>query len=253
MDKTLTLIGTEKQVRWAHGIRQQLQERYPGIQLPDSPYAEWWIEVRNLPIEQIVGSQVIRSPFTSQFPRYTRSDVEPLLRNMGTFVVLDTETSGITKDCEIVELAIVALQSGDILFNSLLQPHDLPAYLTSKAREIHTIPEGAIRKAPTLWEKWDEISSILARYHPVAYNAAFDFPMIRRSAARWRLPTPEIVGTCAMKLFSAYMGSDDYYKLSEACTLMGIDQGSFGVAHTALADTLATCELLRRMQDMMTG
>lgn len=246
-----TLIGTPAQVKWAKSIRQALHEQYPDIiGRCESVYAQWWIDARGLSLaELIAASNQIKSPFTAKFPRYSRADVTPLLKSMGCFAVLDTETTGLTKTDEIVELSIVALRTGEILFNSVLKPRDMERYLKSKARAMHSIGEDALSSAPTFYEKWEEINAILTMYHPLSYNWAFDGIMLKRSAIAWGIQSPELYGTCVMKMFAAFMETDDSFKLSEALTLMGIDQGSYGIAHTSLADTLATCELLRRMRD----
>jgi DNA polymerase III epsilon subunit-like protein len=247
--KIVPLVGTPKQIVWAEKIRQELIEMYPDSVLPDNRYAEWWISNRSCNIKELfIASTKIQSPFTSQFPRFTRADVEPLLRTMGNFAVLDTETSGITKTSEVVELSIVRLSTGDVLLNTLLCPKDIDAYATSKARGMHSFSLEEVQNAPTLPSVWHEIKDLLTRFHPCAYNWEFDGKMLRRSAMRWGLDVPSLSGTCAMKVFQAFMGSDDYYKLSEACAVLNVDQASFGVAHGSLPDTLATCELLRRMR-----
>ena len=249
MSIDISMIGSEKQVRWAESIKAQFAARFPGVPLPQNAYAQFWIDARDYPLDRLLEEATkISSPFTVTYPRYSRADVAPLLRNMGSFAVLDTETTGLTKEAEIVELAVVTI-SGEKLFHSLLLPHDLPAYLKSKARAMHSFSEEAIGAAPTLPEKWEEIAAIFSLYHPCAYNAAFDFPMIRRSAVAWGIAAPALSGTCTMKMFQAFMSSDDPYKLSEACAIMGVEQGIYGVAHTALADALATAALLRAMRD----
>lgn len=255
-------IGTDKQIEWAQKIKLELQARYPGYDLPSTPYSQFWIENRNSTPDDLKhkASTDIRSPFTSTYPKTTRADVTPLLVNMHNWAVFDTETSGLPTgrkkidNPEIVEMSIVAVASGEVLFNSLFKPHDTETYFNSEARQMHAHAEDDYLNAPTFADQWDTIKLIIEHFHLVAYNADFDFPMLRRTAHLWEIPTPRIKGTCAMKMFHAFMTTDvsdgkEFTKLSDACQIMGIDQERFGTAHTALADTLALRELLMVMTE----
>lgn len=257
------MTGSDKQVEWAQKIKGEIQLRYPGEPLPDVSYAKFWIDNRDATPTQLCkrASTEVHSPFTATYPRITRSDVEPLLRNMHNFAVVDTETSGLPSkaNAEIVEMTIVAVTSDEVLFNSLFKPHDMEDYLKSEARKMHAFPEEDYLKAPTFPEEWETIQLLLSHYHLVSYNAEFDFPMLRRTAQIWGLPAPHIKATCAMKMFHAFMNTEtaswqkEKTKLSEAREVMGVDQEKFGAPHTALADTLALRELLLRMRDTVEG
>jgi DNA polymerase III epsilon subunit-like protein len=162
-------------------------------------------------------------------------------------VALDCETNGTGKDSEVIELAIVSVQTKEVLFDSLIQPTDL-TITSEKVQAIHQIPREELEKAPTFPDVWPLLCSLLVSHPLVAYNDKFDIPMIRRSALKWGIQAPRLYSTCAMKLFSAYQETDDWYTLDEACTLMAIDRTPFGDAHRALADTPATVALLDAMR-----
>ena len=98
-----------------------------------------------------------------------------------------------------------------------------------------------------LSEIWPVVLPLITSGPVLSYNVYFDGPMIRRSAAKYGLEPPPLTMTCAMKLFSAFRDTDDWLSLAEACTMIGIDQSVYGQAHGALADTLATVDLLRQM------
>jgi len=254
-----TLIGTEKQVKWANDIRHTYQQRYPDASLPEHSSAKFWIDNQNLSLDELhrMAATQVYSPCTKTYPQYMRADIEPLLRNMNNFAVFDTETSGLPKHkkAEIVELSIVAVKTGEVLFNSLFHPHDIDYYLQSEARQMHAFTEEAYTNAPTFPEKWEEIRRILDRYHLIAYNADFDANMLIRTAHLWGLSVPRLKITCAMETFQAFMTTESMgranYKLSVACELLDINQETFGTPHTALADALATRELLLRMRQSL--
>lgn len=250
----LVLIGSPKQQNWARRIIRELQER-TDKPLPDIRDAECWITHRNSPIEDIfieamavtLDLNMVSTAFTTRYSRYGRSDAIHAIDVLDEGVALDCETNGSAKDSEVIEIAIVKIQTREVLFDSLIQPADL-TMKSEKAQAAHQIAREELEKAPTLPDIWPLLCSILVSHPLVAYNDKFDIPMIRRSALKWDIHPPRLYSTCVMKLFSAYQEIDDWYTLDEACTLMNIDRTSFGNAHRALADTLATIALIDAMR-----
>lgn len=249
------LIGTEKQQSWARRIINELQEQTGGKPLPHVKDATFWINRRNASIDDIFNDamslsldfNMISTAFTTRYSRYSRADAMQALDALDHAAVLDSETNGTGKDSEIIELAIVELQTGKILFDSLIQPADL-TIKSERAQATHQISTEELEKAPTLPDVWPLVCSILVSHPLVAYNDKFDIPAIRRSVTRWGIQPPRLYSTCAMRIFSAYRETDDWYSLDEACTMMGIDRTHFGDAHRALADVLATIALLNAMR-----
>ncbi|MBA2397010.1 MAG: 3'-5' exonuclease [Ktedonobacteraceae bacterium] len=111
----------------------------------------------------------------------------------GSFVVLDTETTGLEREDEVIELAIVEGRSGTVLFNSLIQPENL-AERDSFATHIHGITRKDLETAPRFPDVWPVIRAILRRYRRViVYNAEFDYFQLKYSAAeRELIPTGEV-------------------------------------------------------------
>lgn len=259
------MIGSEKQITWARNIQEGWRQRFPDEQLPEHPMAQFWIETRHYSLEELHQAALteIYSPCTKTYPKLMRDDIAHLLHHMDTFAVFDTETSGLltgakkVKNPEIVEMSIVAVATGEVLFDSLFKPKDMNTYLQSEARKMHAWPEEAYHYAPSFPEMWKEIIAIISRYHLVAYNTDFDVPILRHTAHLWGLSMPRIKCTCAMETFQAFMTTEDEgwtsYKLCEACEIAGIKQENYGTPHTALADALVTRELLLRMQRCIRG
>jgi len=251
---SLILIGSQRQQSWARSIISKLQGQ-TDKPLPDVRDAEFWITHRNSPVEDIfidamalvLDLNIVSTAFTTRYSRYGRSDAMQAIDALDQAVALDCETNGTGKDSELIELAIVRVQTGEVLFDSLIQPTDL-TIKSEEAQAAHQIPRAQLEKAPTLPDVWPLLVSILVSHPLVAYNDKFDVPMIRRSALKWGIHPPRLYSTCAMKLFSAYQESDDWYSLDEACNLMNIDRTPFGDVHRALADTLATVALIEAMR-----
>lgn len=176
-----------------------------------------------------------------------RNDVIALSRAEPVF--LDTETTGLDPDDEVVDIAIVAFD-GTILVDSLIKPNK---HIPADASAIHGITDEMIKNAPS-WEKaWPKIEQVLSGKHVAIYNAEFDIRLIRQSSQLnniiWRPPYKNT--SDVMHLFADYFGSwDDYHqsftwqKLEAAGRYFNINLPN---SHRALADTLVSREVFLRM------
>jgi DNA polymerase III alpha subunit (gram-positive type) len=256
----LKLVGSPKQVDWARRIIHKLQEETDKT-LPIIKDAQFWISHRNSSIDDIFTDAIAVSldlnfastAFTTRYSRYGRADAMQALDVLDNAIVLDTETTGLlqSKKSEIIELSIVELNTGNILFDSLLKPFHFEDYgseETRKAQEVHKISREELEKAPTLPDVWPLLCSILVSHQIVAFNDGFDVPMLRRSISKWNIQPPRLYSTCAMKIFSSFVETDEYFSLDYACNYMNIDRKQFGDSHRSLADVLATCALIRALR-----
>lgn len=117
---------------------------------------------------------------------------------------VDTETSGVTAQAEICDIAFVNLR-GETEFESLVKPlRPIPAETTA----IHHISNEMVRDSPTFDQILDQIFAVCAGRMVVAYNMAFDGKMILQSAAaRGIILEPDAERLrCAMLLYAAYHG-----------------------------------------------
>lgn len=163
------------------------------------------------------------------------------------WAVLDTETTGLSSQDEVIELAIVDA-SGAVLFSSLIQPqnpqrHDL-------ATHIHGIAPDMLAKAPTFPMVCPAIETIFKQYpHMLVYNASFDRSLLEGTARRYGYHLPHVSWSCLMEQYALYHGAwNDYHrsytwqKLQVACARLGV-QGD-GNYHRATADALCTLGVL---------
>lgn len=172
------------------------------------------------------------------------------INHPGSWVVLDTETTGLGTNDEVIEIAIVS-SSGNILFSSLIQPEEV--HRTDLATHIHGITTEMLRTAPTFPDVWPIIKAVLRRYrHVVVYNAAFDHRLLEGTAQRYGYILPSASWDCAMEAYALYHGAwNDYFqsytwqRLQVACTRLGVPP--IGNYHRATADTLSTLGVLRAL------
>jgi DNA polymerase-3 subunit epsilon len=155
------------------------------------------------------------------------------------FVFLDTETTGLGPDAEIVDVAVVDGR-GQVLLDTLVRPSGpIPPEVT----RIHGITDAMVAGAVT-WERvYPQLARLLAAAGGVViYNAEFDTRILAQCNTRHGLPRCMADWQCAMRQYAAYAGVRHaryggwrWHKLIDAAAAFGY----FGANHhRALSDTL---------------
>lgn len=120
---------------------------------------------------------------------------------------LDTETTGIDANAEVVEICILDAD-GQVLLDSLVKPR---RPIPSDAIRVHGITNSMIQTAP-IWETiWPQIQEIARGRKLGIYNAEFDLRMLRQTHQQTQLPwNPTVVDAfCIMKLYAQFYGDWD--------------------------------------------
>ena len=170
-------------------------------------------------------------------------------------LILDTETTGLGDDAEIVEIAIID-QDKNVLLNSLVKPSKP---IPPKATAIHGITNEMVANAPS-WPMLHELVAQLIKGRClVIYNSDYDIQLINQTASiagcspiDWM----EVQDHCAMHAYSKFYGEpsqkahedEDGYRwqsLAKAAAQQSI--AIEGQAHRALSDCLTTLAVLKRM------
>lgn len=155
------------------------------------------------------------------------------------WVLLDTETTGISAYDEIVQIAVLA-PDGEVLLDTLVRP---TRSIPGEATFIHGITDADVADAPAFPEIFPRLKEIIAGKTVVIYNAPFDVRLIRQTLAKHRLAATGLEDEqveCAMLQYSAWVGEiwgDGGYKWQK---LRGGD-------HTALGDCRATLAVIKTM------
>ena len=176
----------------------------------------------------------------------------PTPKKLNEFVILDTETTGLDEDAEIVEIAIID-NHGNVLFNSYIKPSQ-PIDETSVAVGIHGITNATVANAPTWREAYPKILPILLSKAVVIYNAQYDTRLINQTNAKYGLGNVHLNAHCAMLKYAEFYGEENYYSggyrwQSLAKAMQQTGNQFKGKAHSALADCLAVFDILLYMQD----
>ncbi|HBC9089265.1 TPA: 3'-5' exonuclease [Citrobacter koseri] len=163
------------------------------------------------------------------------------------FVVLDTETTGLDENAEIVEIAILD-KDGKALLDTLVKPKNkIPA----QASDIHGITNRDVKDAPSWGDIYSVFREVIKNKTVVIYNSKYDNRIIKQTCSLYGLPNPRRKSECAMLLYANYRNSTNNYtgnakwhKLTEALDQCGIPKS---VAHRARGDCEMTLNLLRFM------
>ena len=149
-------------------------------------------------------------------------------------VYLDTETTGLDADDEIVELTIID-DDGEPLINTLLKPVNHTEW--PDAENIHGISPMDVRNAPTQKQISGKIRDVVKDTRVVIYNAPYDskyLPELEDAA--------EIC--CCMERFTEF-NQGKRTSLMNATEIIGYErQGS----HRALADSLSCRAVWKAIQ-----
>jgi DNA polymerase III epsilon subunit-like protein len=164
-------------------------------------------------------------------------------------VYLDTETTGLDADSEIVEICILD-HLGRPLVDTLVRPE---GRIPPGATRIHGITDAMVRDAPRWPEAWPAALRALAGRRVGIYNADYDVGMIRRVNQRHGLGRANAGAFCIMKLYARYHGEPSDRRAGEYRWQRLEDAGrqcrivAEGDLHRARADTALARAVLHHM------
>lgn len=154
-------------------------------------------------------------------------------KHIDQYVILDTETTGLYGDDEVVEIAIMDLK-GNTLYNSLIKPTKA---IPNDAIRIHGITNEEVSTYPTIAQEIDKLDAILNGKCILAYNAEFDSSMINHSLSKHGIKR-NYNWTCVMYNEMEICQTDRFISLAHACSIEKWQQG-----HRALSD----CQLVYQL------
>ncbi len=152
---------------------------------------------------------------------------------------LDTETTGLGAEAEIIDLAVIDVR-GNAVIDTLIAPsRPIPPETT----RVHGLVDADVAGAPVWADVYPVLAQLLSRHPVVVYNAAFDRRMIGNCCASLGLEPPPGEWHCAMHHYAAWAGVRSshrrqryrLHKLSDALASFDLPPGS----HRALADARA--------------
>lgn len=161
-------------------------------------------------------------------------------------VYLDTETTGMHFNSEVIEIGIIDDQ-GEVLFDQLIRPR---GKIDPAAGRVHGITMEMLAGAPTWEQVWPQAEAVLAGRRIGVYNVEFDLRLMKQSHSRswlnWTLP--DAIFFDIMKLYARFYGDWDPLHKSFRYQSLEIAGRQCGIrltnAHRAVDDCLLTRALL---------
>ena len=162
-------------------------------------------------------------------------------------VYLDTETTGLDRRAEIVDIAVVSAD-GRVLLDTLVKPsRSIPAEVI----RIHGITDQMVANAPGWPDVARRLGAILdAASRVVVYNASFDRRIIDQCNFRHDIAGTRSRWQCAMEQYASFAGTSGrrggyrWHKLIDAAASFGHREA---VQHRALTDTRLCRAVVRSM------
>jgi len=170
-----------------------------------------------------------------------------------TFVVFDTETTGLTPSSDaIVQIAAVRLVNGrrvtGEVFDTLVDPgRPIPAAST----DVHGITDQMVLGAPDIHEAARQFHKFAEGAVLIAHNAPFDMEFLRRQEEAIGLAFDHPVLDTVL-LSAVVYGQLEQHSLDALCARLGITIPE-EARHTAIGDTIATADAFLKLVPMLTA
>lgn len=166
-----------------------------------------------------------------------------LLMQRNDWVILDTETTGLDENSEVIQIAILS-PDNEVLLNTYVKPMHV-MQIPAEATAVHGININMLAEAPTITDLLPKLERLLQGKLIVCYNASFDMRLLKQTIAM--SPAGEndmrLQSDCAMVAYSKFAGewldSKFDYKWQK------LPSGD----HSALGDCRATLAVVCQMAD----
>lgn len=170
-----------------------------------------------------------------------------LLENIGlsdkNYIILDTETTGLGKNDEVIELGIIDLD-GKTLYSNLFNPgYEVSPFITS----LTGIENLSLSVAPSFKNEWPKIKEIIKGKQVIGHNVGFDIRLLDQTLYRHAINcniSDIVSGTIDSIRIIKNRYKFDSYKQSEIAKKFNITELR---SHRAVNDCLMLLEILKKI------
>lgn len=165
--------------------------------------------------------------------------------NIHNFVILDTETTGLYKDDEVIELSIIDTL-GRELYHSLFCP---TKKMGEAAIRVTGLDYAMLKEEPLFKDEWPKIKKAIGSHIILGHNIAYDYRVTLSTAKRYGIAETEVKDLFRDMIDSKALVAHYYqsrsYKLAYLCKKFGITESQ---KHRATYDCLQTLQMLRALE-----
>lgn len=174
---------------------------------------------------------------SSQFQaRMWATNVFPDSRN---YLIIDTETTGLTRRDEVVEIGVIDL-AGNTVFHSYIKPPKRRK-MPPDAERVHKISLAFLKDKPTMADIVERFRAVVSGKVLISYNAEFDERLLKQTCDKYSLPSLNNRWECAMIRYAAWVGEWNSYHNDYKWQKLP------SAGHDALSDCLATRKIIIEM------
>ena len=162
-----------------------------------------------------------------------------VMSRLNDWVVWDTETTGLGRRAEIIQIGVLA-PDGSVLLDSLVRPlgrKTMPRDLAA----IHGVSIKTLAGAPSYPELLPTLIKTLKGKWVIAYNSEFEQRLLRQTAQRNGGRILSLSWSCAMLQYSRFVG--EWMEEKRGYSWQRLPDAG----HNAVADCRATLELVQMM------
>lgn len=161
------------------------------------------------------------------------------------FVIIDTETTGISRDDEIIEFAVVDIY-GEVLYESTFNPMVM---INPSAAMVNGLTNESLTNSPLFKDEWQKIRDAIGNKRLLGHNLSFDKRLTAQTLERYGIDSQE-----SNDLFKGYYDSmriakkhidAKSYSLENLAHMVGINRVE---SHRAADDCIMTLEFLNRLE-----
>ena len=163
--------------------------------------------------------------------------------------VLDFETTGLNNP-RATQVALLQLNSDLEVVNQFESTINPRVSVEPHILEMTHLTQSQLDRSPTFDAIWQEITPIIANRILVAHNASFDVKVLVNELKHLDHNIDLIESLCTFRFARKLIPEIENHKLATLTQYFGIDHEK---AHSALSDTFATYELLKRLHDLNGG
>ena len=164
------------------------------------------------------------------------------------FVILDTETTGLSREDEVIELAIVDI-SGKILYHSLFAPI---VEVNPNASRVNGYTKENLKNEKKFKDEWEKIKQAIGYRTVLGHNVDFDQRLVEQTLRRYGLNPNEATRVFSnaydsKKIAKAHLTTKSY-GLESLANMVGIEEKEL---HNAKDDCLLTLKFLKRLEELI--
>ena len=154
------------------------------------------------------------------------------------FLILDTETTGLTKPC-VIQVALIDKKANLVLNTLAKRNRFCPIGLEAFGK--HRLDDVALLDAPNFEDVLIQIEEVVKDRPLLAYNSSFDKNALDFTCNIWGLGDFPYNIECVMQQYAKFVGNWDFKRKSYSWPRL--PNGD----HSAAGDILATLEVIRTM------